>query len=82
MNNNNNFINDSIPYEQEKLMKRLENARNKKKWMNLKGFFTSANLQSFNSLICPNLKIHKIKINKDDKKRKILFLSKIDDNND
>ena len=82
VNNNNNFINDSIPYEQEKLMKRLENARNKKKWMNLKGFFTSANLQSFNSLICPNLKIHKIKINKDDKKRKILFLSKIDDNND
>lgn len=75
--NNNNFINDSIPYEQEKLMKKIENARNRKKWMNLKGFFTSANIQSFNSLISPTIKLHKIKINKDAKKGKILYLSKI-----
>ena len=78
--NNNNFINNSIPYEQEKLMKRIENARNRKKWMNLKGFFTSANIQSFNSLISPSLKIHKIKIKNNDKKSKILYLSKIDNN--
>ena len=78
--NNNNFINNSIPYEQEKLMKRIENARNRKKWMNLKGFFTSANIQSFNSLISPSLKIHKIKIKNNDKKSKVLYLSKIDNN--
>lgn len=75
---NNNFINDSIPYEQEKLMKKLENARNRKKWMNLKGFFTSANIQSFNSLISPNVKIHKIKINNNNEKNKIFYLNKID----
>ena len=80
INKNNNFINNSIPYEQEKLMKRIENARNKKKWMNIKGFFTSANIQSFNSLISPTVKIHKIKINNNNKKSKIIYLSKI--NND
>ena len=78
--NNHNFINNSIPYEQEKLMKRIENARNRKKWMNLKGFFTNANIQSFNSLISPNIKIHKIKNKNNDKKGKILYLSKIDNN--
>jgi len=73
--NKNIFINDSIPYEQEKLIKRIENARNKRKWMNLKGFFTSANKQTFNSLISPNLKIHKIKIsNNNGKKCKKLSL--------
>lgn len=73
--NKNNFINDSIPYEQEKLIKKIENARNKRKWMNLKGFFTSANKQTFNSLISPNLKIHKIKIsNNNGKKCKKLSL--------
>ena len=73
--NKNIFINDSIPYEQEKLIKRIENARNKRKWMNLKGFFTSANKQTFNSLISPNLKIHKIKIsNNNEKKCKKLSL--------
>ncbi len=78
--NNNNFINNSIPYEQEKLMRRIENAKNRKKWMNLKGFFTSANLQSFNSLISPNIKIHKIKIKNDNKKKnKVLYLNQIDD---
>ena len=78
--NNNNFINDSIPYEQEKLMKRIEKAKNRRKWMNLKGFFTSANIQSFNTLISPNIKLHKIKINNNnEKKSKILYLNKIDD---
>ena len=48
--------------------------------MNLKGFFTSANIQSFNSLISPSLKIHKIKIKNNDKKSKVLYLSKIDNN--
>ena len=73
--NKNIFINDSIPYEQEKLIKRIENARNKRKWMNLKGFFTCANKQTFNSLISPNLKIHKIKIsNNNGKKCKKLSL--------
>ena len=75
-----NFINNSIPYEQEKLMRKIEKAKNRKKWMNLKGFFTSANLQSFNSLISPNKKIHKIKINNNTKKSKVFFLSHI--NND
>lgn len=73
--NKNNFINDSIPYEQEKLIKRIENARNKRKWMNHKGFFTCANKHTFNSLISPNLKIHKIKIsNNNGKKCKKLSL--------
>ena len=45
-----------------------------------KGFFTSANLQSFNSLISPNIKIHKIKIKNDNKKKcKVLYLNQIDD---
>ena len=77
MNKYNNFINDSIPYEQEKLMKKIENTRNKKKWMNIKGFFTSANKQSFNTLISPNLKIHKIRINNGEKKCKKISLSRI-----
>lgn len=79
--NNNNFINNSIPYEQEKLLTKIEMARNRKKWMNLKGFFTSANIQSFNSLISPRIKIHKIKFNHDNNnnKNKILFLNKIND---
>jgi hypothetical protein len=71
-----NFINNCIPYEQEKLMRKIEKAKNKKKWMNLKGFFTSANLQSFNSLISPNKKKHKITIN-NGKKSKVIFLSHI-----
>ena len=81
--NNTNFINNYIPYEQEKLMKRIENAKNKKKWMNHNGFFTSANIESFNSNISPNIKIHKIKIkNNDDKKRKRIILNDINNNND
>ena len=74
-----NFINNCIPYEQEKLMRRIEKAKNRKKWMNLKGFFTSANLQSFNRLISPNKKIHKIKINNNEKKSKVFFLNNIND---
>ena len=79
----NNYFNYYIPYEQEKLMKRIENAKNKKKWMNHKGFFTSANIQTFNSNISPNVKIHKIKIkNKNEKKSKKIILNDINNNSD
>ena len=45
-------------------MKRIENGKNKKKWINYKGFFTNANIQSFNSIISPRFKIQKVKIKK------------------
>ena len=79
LRNNTNFINNYIPYEQEKLMKRLENAKNKKKWINHNGFFTSANIQSLNSVISPRLKnVHKFKIKKiNEKKAKRIFLNDI-----
>jgi hypothetical protein len=81
LRNNNNFINNYIPYEQEKLMKRIENAKNKTKWMNYKGFFTSANIQSFNSIISPRFKIPKVKIKQTkEKKSKRIFLNDININ--
>ena len=81
LRNNTNFINNYTPYEQEKLMKKFENAKNKKKWINYKGFFTNANIQSFNSIISPRLKIPKVKIKKiHEKKYKRIFLNDINDN--
>ena len=78
--NNTNFINNYIPYEQEKLMKRIENAKNRTKWMNHNGFFTNANIQSFNSVISPRYSIPKVKIKKiHEKKSKRIFLQNIDD---
>ena len=84
LRNNTNFINNYIPYEQEKLMKRIENAKNKKKWINHNGFFTSANIQSLNSVISPRLKnIHKIKIKKiHEKKGKRIFLNDINNSDE
>ena len=84
-NNKNIFINDHIPYEQEKLIKRIENAKSRKKWMNHNGFFTNANIQSLNSIISPRLNtrlnIHKIKIKKiHEKKSKRIFLSDLSNN--
>ena len=77
--NNTNFINNYIPYEQEKLMKRIENAKNRTKWMNHNGFFTNANIQSFNSVISPRYSIPKVKIKKiHEKKSKRIFLQNID----
>ena len=62
-------------------MKKFENAKNKKKWINYKGFFTNANIQSFNSIISPRLKIPKVKIKKiHEKKYKRIFLNDINDN--
>ena len=76
--NNTNFINNYIPYEQEKLMKRIENAKNRKMWINHNGFFTNANIKSFNSVISPRLNIHKVKIKKNDEKEsKKIFLNDI-----
>ena len=81
LRNNNNFINNYIPYEQEKLMKRIENAKNKTKWMHYKGFFTSANIQSFNSIISPRFKMPKVKIKQTkEKKSKRIFLNDINNN--
>ena len=55
-------------------MKRIENAKNKKKWINYKGFFTNANIQSFNSIISPRFKKTKVKIKKiHEKKYKRIF---------
>ena len=83
LRNNTNFLNNYIPYEQEKLMKRIENAKNKNKWMNHNGFFTNANIQSFNSIISPRFKIPKVKIKKiHEKKYKRIFLSDINSNNE
>ena len=78
LRNNTNFINYHIPYEQEKLIKRIENAKNRKKWMNHNGFFTNANIKSLNSIISPKLHIHKVKIKKiHERKSKRIFLSDI-----
>ena len=65
-------------------MKRIENAKNKKKWINHNGFFTSANIQSLNSVISPRLKnIHKIKIKKiHEKKGKRIFLNDINNSDE
>ena len=83
LRNNTNFINNYIPYEQEKLMRRIEKAKSKNKWMNHNGFFTNANIQSFNSIISPRFKIPKVKIKKiHEKKYKRIFLGDINSNNE
>ena len=83
LRNNTNFINNYIPYEQEKLIKRIEKAKSKNKWMNNNGFFTNANIQSFNSIISPKHKIPKVKIKKiHEKKYKRIFLSDFNSNNE
>ena len=83
LRNNTNFINNYIPYEQEKLMNRIQNAKNRKMWINHNGFFTNANIKSFNSVISPRLNIHKVKIKKiHEKKSKRIFLNEIYCNNE
>ena len=81
LRNNTNFLNNQIPYEQEKIMKRIENAKNKTKWINHNGFFTNANIKSFNSVISPRINRPKFKIKKiHEKKNKRIFLNDIDNN--
>ena len=47
-------INESTPYEQENILKKLEKQKSKKKWITHKGFFNGANTKSFNRFINPN----------------------------
>ena len=49
-----NSIRESTPYEQEKIISKLEKEKNKKKWITFKGFFSSPNKKSFNRYINPN----------------------------
>ena len=48
-----NSIRESTPYEQEKIISKLEKEKNKKKWITFKGFFSSPNKKSFNRYINP-----------------------------
>ena len=48
-----NSIRESTPYEQEKIISKLEKEKNKKKWITFKGFFSSPNKKSFNRFINP-----------------------------
>ena len=48
-----NSIRESVPYEQEKIISKLEKEKNKKKWITFKGFFSSPNKKSFNRFINP-----------------------------
>ena len=76
-------IRESIPYDQEKIINRLEKAKNKERWITNKGFFNDANTKSFNRFINPyknknNKKIYnKLSNNKDRK----IFLNLNDFNN-
>ena len=48
-----NSINQSTPYDQEKILNKLEKEKNKKKWITHKGFFNGVNTKSFNRFINP-----------------------------
>ena len=46
-------INESTPYDEEKILNKLEKEKSKKKWITYKGFFTDVNKKSFNRFINP-----------------------------
>ena len=46
-------INYPTPYEQEKIINKIENEKSKKKWMTNKGFFNGVNTRSFNIFTNP-----------------------------
>ena len=50
-NNKYESINNSTPYDQEKIINKLEKEKSKKKWITNKGFFNGVNKKSFNSFI-------------------------------
>jgi hypothetical protein len=52
-NNKYESINNSTPYDQEKIINKLEKEKSKKKWITNKGFFNGVNKKSFNSFINP-----------------------------
>ena len=66
-------INEYTPYDEEKLLNKLEKEKNKKKWITYKGFFSGVNKKSFNRFINPyNNKISLANIG-NYKERKIFF---------
>ena len=72
-NNKINSINESIPYDYEKVVNKLEKEKSKKQWITYKGFFNEANKKSFNRFINPyNNKISLLSI-ANNNKRKILL---------
>jgi hypothetical protein len=68
-----NFINESIPYEQEKILNKLEKEKNKQKWITYKGFFNGVNKKSFNSFINPYKKKISLSNIINNKEKKILL---------
>ena len=46
-------INESTPYDEEKILNKLEKEKDRKKWITYKGFFTDVNKKSFNRFINP-----------------------------
>lgn len=72
-NNKINSINESIPYDYEKVVNKLEKEKSKKQWITYKGFFNEVNKKSFNRFINPyNNKISLLSI-ANNNKRKILL---------
>ena len=72
-NNKINSINESIPYDYEKVVNKLEKEKSKKQWITYKGFFNEENKKSFNRFINPyNNKISLLSI-ANNNKRKILL---------
>ena len=66
-------INESTPYDEEKILNKLEKEKNKKKWITYRGFFNGANKKSFNRFIDPyNNKISLFNIGHN-KERKIFL---------
>ena len=67
-------INYPTPYEQEKIINKIENEKSKKKWMTIKGFFNGVNTRSFNIFTNPyNNKNNLLSSIINNKQRKIFF---------
>jgi hypothetical protein len=75
-NNRYSSINNSIPYQQEKIINKMENEKSKKKWITNKGFFNGANTKSFNKYINPYNNKNKLLLSsKSSNKEKILCIN-------
>ena len=75
-NNRYSSINNSIPYQQEKIINKIENEKSKQKWITNKGFFSGANTKSFNKYINPYNNKNKLFLSSiSNNKEKILCLN-------
>jgi len=70
-----NSIRESTPYEQEKIISKLEKENNKKKWITFKGFFSSPNKKSFNRFINPYSNNNRILFSIANNKDRKIFLN-------